>query len=336
MITIAADVHLKTSTFSVYDGSKKVMHKKVDNDPGEIMNIINRFPGPKQFSMEATYNWPVFHELLEDKVDNYILIHPKKLHAMMDTQSKCDKHDADAMARLTALGVVPQAYVAQAPSRQLRRIVHTYMGLTSRIAGLKNKIRAIINANLFYSQRPKNFKDLFCLRGRAFIATIPLPEKERFLVGQLLDAMDELQIIKKNLRDHIRSMDMHSDDFDIIKTTPGFGGQVLSYVALTEIDNIHRFKNIRRFIAYAGLAPRDKSSGEKVRKGHLRTNSNHYLQWAFIEAIPGAILKDRSLRLYYQRLKKAKPSAVARIIVSPVFWQREFIICSKNAKCILK
>jgi transposase len=243
---------------------------------------------------------------------------------MMDTQSKCDKNDADAMARLTALGVVPQAYVTQAPSRQLRRIVHTYMGLTSQIAGLKNKIHAVINSNIFYSQRPKNFKDLFCLRGRAFITSIPLPEKERFLVDQILDAIDELQAIKQNLRDYIQSMDMHSDDLEIIKTTPGFGGQVLSYVALTEIDNIHRFKNIRRFIAYAGLAPRDRSSGEKTRKGHLRTDSNHYLQWAFIEAIPGAILKDRSLKLYYQQLKKTKPSAVARIIVARLLAKRVY------------
>lgn len=316
MITISADVHLKTSTFSVIKDDRKVMNKKVNNEPQEILNIIEQFPGTKQFSMEATYNWPVFYELLKDKVDEYILLHPKRLHHIMDSQSKCDKHDADAMARLTALGVIPRAYVAQAPSRQLRHLVHTYMGITTQITGLKNKIHAVINANTFYSQRPKNFKDLFCQRGRIFLANLSLPEKERYLVNQLLEAIDKLQIIKQNLRDYIQSIDIHHDDLTLLRTVPGFAGQVLCYVALSEIDNIERFKNIRRFIAYAGLAPRDKSSGEKMRKGRLRSDCNHYLQWAFIEAIPGAIIKDRFLKQYYQQLKKTKPSAVARIIVA--------------------
>ncbi|MFH0772224.1 MAG: IS110 family transposase [Candidatus Omnitrophota bacterium] len=316
MVTIAADVHLKTSTFSVVEGNRKIMNKKINNDPREILNIIERFPGSKQFSMEATYNRPVFYELLKDKVDDYILLHPKKLHHMMDSQSKCDKHDADAMARLTALGAIPRSYVAQAPSRQLRRLAHTYLNLASQIAGLKNKIHAVINSNTFYSQRPKNFKDLFCRRGRAFLLEIPLPEKERFLVDRLLDTIDQLQVIKRDLRDYIQSIDLHHDDLDILRTVPGFGGQVLSYVALSEIDNILRFKNIRCFIAYAGLAPRDKSSGEKNRKGRLRSDSNHYLQWAFIEAVPAAILKDRPLKLYYQQLKKTKSSSVARVILA--------------------
>jgi transposase len=336
MITMSADTHLKTSTFSVRDGQHKLLNKKVNNDPHEILSIVERYPGPKQFSMEATYNWPVFYELLKDKVDNFILIHPKRLHAMMDTQSKCDKNDADAMARLTALGIIPQSYIAQASSRQLRRLVHTYMGLTAQIAGLKNKIHATVNSNVFYSERPKNFKDLFCQRGRTFLRDILLPEKERFLVEQLLKTMDTLQIIKQDLRMYIQSIDIHSEDLDLLKTTPGFGGEVLSFVAVSEIDTIYRFSNIRRFIAYAGLAPRDRSSGEKVRKGHLRSDSNHYLQWAFIEAVPGAILKDRSLRLYYQQLKKTKKSSVARVIVARLLAKRVYhMLKERKTYCAL-
>jgi len=166
MYTIGGDIHLKTSTFCVLDAQgNKVARKKLENDPDGILGFIRSFPGPKQVSVEATYNWQVFYDLLKDEVDGFILLHPKKLRQIVESQSKNDAKDSEVVAELTWRGHVPQAYTSNAETRQFRRLLQARVKTSQQIAAIKNRIHAYINANVWYSQRPATFKDLFCKRG---------------------------------------------------------------------------------------------------------------------------------------------------------------------------
>ncbi len=93
-------------------------------------------------------------------------------------------------------------------------------------------------------------------------------------------------------------------------------GRVLNYTVLCEIAGIDHFKNSDVLVAYAGLIPRDKSSGSKLRKGKLKTECNEFLKWAMLEAVIPAIRKDRGLKEYYYEIKKKKNSSAARISVA--------------------
>ena len=105
MITIASDTHLRTSTMTVVHQGQKIKRKKLNNDPQEIVGFIRQFPGRKPFSMEASYNWPVFYDLIKEEVDEFHLLHPKRLKAIIESQSKCDGRDADQLAYLTDMGI---------------------------------------------------------------------------------------------------------------------------------------------------------------------------------------------------------------------------------------
>lgn len=316
MITISNDAHLKTSTITVLDNGQKLMRKKLYNDPNEILAFIRQFPSKKQYSMEATYNWPVFHNLLKDEVDEFHLLNPKKLKNITESQTKCDKRDADDLAYLTYTGYIPKAHTANVQTRQFRHLLRAHVRLSANIASIKNRIHAIINTNVFYSQRPKNFKDLFCKRGLDYLKNIPLPEHERFLVNRFLRQIKYTEKIKASLAKKIKSINFRSQDLRYLKTVPGMGGEVLNYIVLAEIDNIARFRNARALIAYAGLIPKDKSSGGKSYKGRLRTDTNKFLRWAMIESVPGALLRDPRLRPYYREVKQRNNSSAARVAVA--------------------
>ena len=45
-----------------------------------------------------------------------------------------------------------------------------------------------------------------------------------------------------------------------------------------------RFPSAEHLASYSGTTPRVHASGGKVRYGHVRSDSNHYLKWAFMEA----------------------------------------------------
>ena len=116
---------------------------------------------------------------------------------ILESQSKCDKHDADEIAQMTHRGYIPRAHTADAQTRQYRSLLRTRMKLVQNIAGIKNHIQAILNTNTFYSQRPKNFKDVFCKRGLAYLKQINFPKQDQFVVTQLLKKME---LLKKQSR----------------------------------------------------------------------------------------------------------------------------------------
>lgn len=317
MITIGSDVHLKSSTMTVIDhNGRRLAHKKIENKPEELLAFVRQFGGPKQFAMESSYNWPAMYELIKNEVDMFHLIHSKKLKAVVDSQSKCDNHDASEIAHLTHLGYIPRAYIASADTRQFRQLLRTRVSISLLITRLKNKIHALINANTLYGQRPQNFKDLFCKRGIKYLRELPIPERERFIVNQLLDEIAHMEQMRSEFDSYIKEINFHSDDMAFLKTVPAMNGHLICYIILSEIDTIDRFKNSHSLVAYAGLIPRDASSGSKNRKGHLRTDCNQFLKWAMIEAVPSAIRHDRTLWENYCAIKQRTNSSSARLAVA--------------------
>jgi len=316
MVTIGHDAHLKTSTMTVLDSNgKKLMRKKIDNDPEKLLAFIRQFPGEKQLAIETCYNWPVFHELFKNEVNQFHLLHAKKLRSVIESQSKCDGHDSDEIAYLIHSGRrLVHSHVADLDTRCFRRLLRVRVSFSLDITRIKNQVHAIINAHTFYSQRPQNFKDIFCKRGLAYIKSLKLPEHDRFIVDKLLDKKNELELRRNEFDEYIEHIDFHADDLKWLQTVPSMTGKLLKYIILSEIDNIDRFRHSRALVAYAGLIPKEHSSGEKNRKGRLRTECNQFLRWAILQAVLIATLRDKGLRQYYQDVKKrTKSSSTARI-----------------------
>lgn len=314
MVTIAADVHLKTTTFSVRNANgDRIMRQKVVNERDILLDFVRQFPEEKQFSMEASYTWPIFHDLLKDEVDQFHLLHPKKLKAITDSQSKNDANDADMLSHLTHAGFIPLSYKADPDTRIFRRFLRTRVRMSMSISSIKRQIHALINSYVFYSERPKNFKDLFCKRGLLYLSEVKLPEKARALLDHLLLNIAAITKVLDSLDRQIEAIDFKHADREILETMPSMRGKVIKYVILAELDTVTRFRNARSLIAYSGLIPRERSSGEKIRKGHLRSDINHFLRWAMIEAVYPAIMADKNLKAYYKTVKERTNSSSARI-----------------------
>ena len=329
MVTIGCDVHLRTTTMTVLDhGGNKIARKKLENDPNQLLRFVRQFHGEKQLAMETCYNWPVFYELFKTEVSDFRLLHAKKLQSIIASQAKNDANDADEIAYLVhSRRPLTESYIADVHTRGFRRLLRMRAGFSLDVARIKNQIHALLNAHTFYSQRPRTFKDLFCKRGLAYLKTVDLPEQERFILDRSLDKIIELERRRDEFDERINSVKFHHKDLKWLQTVPGMRGDVLKYIILAEIDNVHRFRHARSIVAYAGLIPRDKSSGEKLRFGGLRSECNQFLRWALLQAVIHAVRQDKGMKAYYQTIKKnnrnnasAARIATARALLKAIYW----------------
>lgn len=316
MITLGVDFSKRNSVYHVLDNSGCTMSQtKVSNEPLLIKEFFDQLPaGPKQLAMEATRNWGLFYEEVTPYVDHFYLGHPKKMKAITESETKNDQRDAEMIARLTFAGFLPKAHVSSLDIRQLRSLLRFRHFLVGQRKALCNQIHILIDRNLWPSQRPQNFKDLFCKRGILWLSQVSLPQRERFILDDCLLGHAHLTRQINNLEAFVTQTACHLEGIRHLRTVPGFlRSVVILYIVLTETDDVNRFRKARHFAHYAGLIPREHSSGDKHRTGRLVKDANIFLRTAIIEAVFPALRADPGLRKYYQTVKARSGSGSAII-----------------------
>src|SRR5581483_6983052 len=107
------------------------------------------------------------------------------------------------------------------------------------------------------------FSDLFGKKGRAFLATLVLPEASRVVLDGWLAQLD---VLNEQLAALEAWMEGNLDEDEIVrrlKTIPGIG-KILAHIIRAEIGElVERFPNRKRLVSYAGLAPLANDSADR-------------------------------------------------------------------------
>lgn len=316
MITIGVDFSKRTSCYHVLDEKgQRLKRCKVENDPHKIREFFKELPmGQIQLAMEATRNWGLYFETVKPYIDDFHLGHPKKMKAITESETKNDPNDAEMIARLTYSEFLPEAHVTDMDTRQLRSLLRFRYFLVKQRRSIRNQVHILIDRNLWPCQKPGSFKDIFCKRGLKWLIDLELPPRERFILDECLKTYWNLSRQVASLEEFINSQACDLPGIPYLRTVPGFKkSNVHLYIVLLEADNIARFRKAKHFAHYAGLIPREFSSGDKHRTGRLVKDANLFLRNAIIESVFGAIRSNRRLKDYYQSVKDRRGSGAAII-----------------------
>lgn len=327
MITIGVDFHKRTSTYHVLDeNGKKLKRCKLENKPELMERFFNELPtGPKQLAMEATRSWGLFYETVTPYVDHFHLGHPKKMKAITESETKNDHRDAELIARLMHSGFLPEAHVSSLDTRHLRSLLRFRGFLANQRRSIRNQVQTLIDRNVWPCDRPGNFKNPFCQRGMNWLSVLTLPHRERFILDQCLSTYSTLRQKISDIEAFIETQTPELPGLTLLRTVPGFRlSRVNAYIVLLEASDITRFKKARGFQHYAGLIPKEFSSGDKHRTGRLIKGANMHLRQALIESTLAAIRADRGLKAYYKSVKVRAGSgpaivATARKLSAAIF-----------------
>lgn len=315
MITIGVDFHKRTSSYTVLNEQGiMVAQCKLENTKANIEHFLSQWQGQKQLAMEATYNWGLYYDAVQSYVDRFLLGHPYRMRAITDSETKCDRHDASTIARLAMIDYLPKAHAPLREARDLRSLVRFRNFLVRQRSAVRNNTQALLDRNIWPSDRPKSFKNIYCKRGITWLKSVELPSKERFILNELIATFDNISFQLKEVELYIERSACDMPEVECLRTVPGLRTSKVSlYTILFEIDTISRFAKARDLARYAGLIPSEHSSGDKHRTGRLIKRANTILRTAFIEATFSAILTDSHLKVYYRTVKARNNSSAAII-----------------------
>jgi len=313
---IGLDVHKQYTVASILDSSTgEIRFLRLNNLRAEFVKLFNKYGDQKTVLEASSYSYMVF-DLIEDLVSEIQVANPSKVRAIADAFIKTDKIDARTLAQLLSANYIPQTHVRSQENRSVIRQLHQRMFLVRSRTRVKNRIHSFLDSQPESVRRDQpRSRDLFGKAGRRWLDSVVLPEAEDKMLKNMLLFLDTHDALIKESDGWIKELYLDDPVAQRLATIPGIG-KFLAVLIRNEIDDISRFRDVKKLHAYAGLVPTTKSSGGKTRHGKLVKNCNHTLKWALIEAVWPSIQGDAWLKSMYLKKKKHKHYNIARTLVA--------------------
>jgi transposase len=317
---IGFDIHKRYTFYTHMDEHGKIQSQgRLPNSREALGTFFAGVGEPVRVAMEASINWYHLYDLLDILNIPVTLAHPLRTRAIAEAKVKTDKVDSAILAHLLRADLIPAAYIPPREIRDLRELLRYRAALVRLQTMVKNRIHAILLKHGY--QAP--VRDVFGVRGREWLATIPLrPVYQQALHGYL----QILDVVHHQIETASGQIDQEAKitpTAQTLCTLPGIGSYT-ALLLLAEIGDVSRFPSPKHLVSYAGLAPTVHASGGRVRTGHISKQGSPWLRWILVEAALHAGRKDPYQALY-QRLAKRKGwhtarVAVARELVKKVYW----------------
>jgi transposase len=226
--------------------------------------------------MEATgaYSLPVA-DFLVNQGYAVSLVNPAKIHSFAKSElsrAKTDKADAKLIARY-ALTMQPALW--SPPPATIREL----QALVRRVEHLLEMIR--MEKNRQSTANPKVIQS----------------------INTVLETLEaELEATRKAIQDHIDNHPDLKQRGDLLSSIPGIGDASVAHL-LIALSQHHGFSHAKQVVAFAGLAPSLRQSGQWTGTTHIAKNGDALLRKALYMPALCALRFNPAIRTFCQRLK---------------------------------
>jgi transposase len=322
---VGVDLHRRRTVLVTLDtdGQQLGQTVRIWNDADRLVAEATRHGGTPRVVIEATYGWYWAVDALQDAGCEVHLAHPLGVKMFTLRRVKNDEHDAHDLADLLRMHRLPEAWIADRATRQLRELGR----YRRRLVGMKTDCKVQVHAVLAKCGVKVAMADLFDKSGAALLDALRLdgPYQDRIVsLRRMIGYFDtEITALDAAIADRLK------DDvgYHAIQTIPGIG-PTLAAVFIAEIGDITRFQRPEQLCSWAGLTPRHRESDTKVRRGRITKQGSKLVRWAAIEAIqrapsgPGGMreIRDRIVNQRGQAARNIGKVAAARKLLTLVFY----------------
>jgi transposase len=230
---------------------------------------------------------------------------------------KTDRVDARVLAELCRRDLVPALWIPSLQERELRERLRRRAHLVRLRASAMNRVYGLgTQWGLRLSADRLRRRDGLEMLTRSDMPTVWQRSIEEALA--LVELLDQrIAPLDKELTPLARA----DRDVALLVTIPGVG-DLLALTLAAEIADISRFPSARKLVAYAGMAPGVRQSGDRTTSGlPLSKAGSRTLRWAAVEAAQHAWRESNPWHQLYSDLckrsgKNDAKSAVARKVLT--------------------
>jgi transposase len=295
---VGIDLHATNSIVVILDDDDRVRYqKRLRNDLALILTALEPYRATVQgIAVESTYNWYWLVDGLMEAGYRVHLAHAPALPQYSGLKHADDQHDAQWLAHLLRLGLLPTGYIYPKAERAVRDLLRKRSQLvrhkTMVALSLQSLLTRLTGIRL-------SLPRLRTLTSDGIQALVSFPAQAQSVQSSLA----VLQCLEQEIRsieETVREAGRTQPGYALLQTVPGIG-PILAGTILLEAGDIRRFTTVGHFASYCRcVGSAHMSNGKRKGAGNTK-NGNRYLSWAFIEAAHFAIRYEAVIRSFYQR-----------------------------------
>jgi transposase len=287
-IWIGLDVHVDSITAAILEGDQE--KPDVLKMSGNLMKVRRLFrrmakKGAVRACYEATGAGFVLHRVLKRDGFHCEVIAPSLIPKKPGDRRKTDRIDAVMLAKLYRSGHLTPVHIPTEDQEALRRLIRLRYAYQEQCKSTKRRISGIL---LSHGLVFRGTKSKWTKKHIAW-----LEKQRRELTGPLHTTLvTELEHLEY-MQTQRNALD---SDIERYSQSPPYRGRIealcclrgvktlTAMTLLCEIGDINRFRSPRALMAYLGLVPSERSSGEIERRGSITKAGNSHARRVLVEA----------------------------------------------------
>lgn len=234
---------------------------------------------PAKILIEASTISEWVARLLEGLGHEVVVADPNfaPMYAQRSRRVKTDKRDALALAEACKLGAYRPAHRTSDEQRHVRALLTVRDSLVRARARLMTLAQAILSREGF--RVPTGSSGCFGER----VERLGLPPQLAAAIEPLLAMLVPLNEQIGLLDEKLDALGRKDERVKRLMTMPEIG-PVTAVAFVATLDEAQRFRGAHQVEAYLGLVPREWSSSEVQRRGHITKAGNSRMRWLLVEA----------------------------------------------------
>jgi transposase len=238
---------------------------------------------------------------------------PRMIRRVALSRHKNDFRDAETILDLLMRDQFPAIVPRSEESREVLDLLNYRQSLVRKRTSIANQIQAFARAKGFSKFR------LPAVKARRKLIEAPGSETEQLLLSSRLLLFDELT---RQIEEIVAKLEEEADKEErikLIRTHPGVG-PLTSLALIHTLGDVRRFRRKEEVVAFVGLDPLEKSSGEKKRMGQISKHGSRLVRHLLGQAAQSC--RDKKIRQFYLQVSrrrgrpKAKVAAARKLLIN--------------------
>ena len=301
MLYVGLDVHARQSSLCILNaGGGTVKQIQLKGPRSAVVDHLRRLPEPFSICYEASCGYGHLYEQLRPLAAHVAVAHPGKLRLIYGSKRKNDRVDAQKLAKLLLLDIVPPVHVPSVDVRAWRSLIVLRQRLLQQVVRCKNQIRGVLRENDLAGA-----KWLWSKKQLAWLESLELHPAAKLRLELAVAEFTALDARMKRIEKELQKYADRHPAVTLLMTIPGVGIRTAeTFVAW--VDDIARFRNGRQIGSYFGLVPCQDASADTNRQGHITRDGPPVMRKLICEAAWTAIKKCPRFRGFFERVMGGK------------------------------
>jgi len=301
MLYVGLDVHSRQSSLCILNaGGGTVNQIQLKGPRSAVVDRLRQLNEPFSICYEASCGYGHLYEQLRPLAHHVAVAHPGKLRLIYGSKRKNDRVDAQKLARLLLLDMVPPVHVPGVDVRAWRSLIVLRQRVLQQVVRCKNQIRGVLRENDL-----AGVKWLWSKKQLAWLESLDLHAVAKLRLELAVQEFKALDVKIKRIEKELQKYAERHPGVKLLMTIPGVGIRTAeTFVAW--VDDITRFRNNRQIGSYFGLVPCQDASAEKNRLGHITRDGPPVMRKLICEATWTAIKKCTTFKQFFEQIMGGK------------------------------